>query len=184
VGRVGAEDRVLVLGASGGVGCLVLQLARAAGATVWGQTTSPEKVGFVEELGAHRAVVATAEDLAASVAGLRPTVVVDPLGDGFTVAAVEALEPYGRLLLYGVSAGPRAELDLRALYRKSLQVRTYSGTIEPEERNREAAERVLEAAARGDLRVPVDEVLPLERAAEAHDRIRHRRVRGKLLLAP
>lgn len=184
VARVGAEDRVLVLGASGGVGSLVVQLARSAGATVWGQTTSPDKAAFVTGLGAERAVVATADELAAAASGLEPTVVVDPLADGYTVAAIEALSPFGRLVLYGASAGERAEVDLRALYRKSVQLLTYSGTIEPAERNRAATERALEAAARGELVVNVDEVLPLERAAEAHRRIVERRVRGKLLLRP
>jgi NADPH:quinone reductase len=184
VGRVTGDDRVLVLGASGGVGSLVVQLARSAGARVWGQTTNPEKGEFVTGLGAERAVVATADELAAAVSGLEPTVVIDPLADGYTVAAVEALSPFGRIVLYGASAGERAELDLRALYRKSAQLLTYSGTIEPEERNRAATMSALEAAARGELVVSIDEVLPLERAAEAHRRIVERRVRGKLLLRP
>jgi NADPH2:quinone reductase len=184
VARVGPDDRVLVLGASGGVGSLVVQLSRRQGASVWGQTTDPGKAGFLEDLGAERAVVADAGALVRAVADLGPTVVVDPLGGPFTPAAVEALAPFGRLVLYGTSAGPRAELDLRTLYRKAVQVLTYSGTIEPEDRNREALREVLEAARRGELRASVDEVLPLERAAEAHRRIRERRVRGKLLLAP
>lgn len=184
VGRVGPEDRVLVLGASGGVGSVVVQLARQRGATVWAQTTSPDKVGFLEELGVDRAVVAGTEDLARATAELEPTVVVDPLAGPFTPAAVEALAPFGRLVLFGASAGPRAELDLRTLYRKAVQLLTYSGTIEPQDRNREALVQVLEAARRGEVRVPVDAVLPLAQAAEAHRRIRERRVRGKLLLAP
>ncbi|HXF57030.1 MAG TPA: zinc-binding alcohol dehydrogenase family protein [Actinomycetota bacterium] len=184
VGRVGTEDRVLVLGASGGVGSLVVQLARQRGATVWAQTTSPDKVGFLEELGVDRAVVAGPEDLARAAADLQPTVVVDPLAGPFTPAAVEALAPFGRLVLFGASAGPRAELDLRTLYRKAIQLLTYSGTIEPQGRNREALVQVLEAARKGEVRIPAVEVLPLEQAAEAHRRIRERRVRGKLLLAP
>ena len=184
VARVSETDRVLVLGASGGVGSLVTQLARAAGARVWGQTTSEDKAAFVEEMGAEHAVVASAEDLVERAAGLRPTVVFDPLADGYTVAGLEAISPFGRLVLYGASAGPRAEIDLRSLYRKSIQLLSYSGTIEPEERIRAATERVLAAAAGGLLRVPIDEVLPLEAAARAHHRIRERRVRGKLVLAP
>ena len=86
-------------------------------------------------------------------------------------------------MLYGVSAGDRAEIDLRALYRKAIRLLTYSGTIEPDDRNRMALEAVIAAVARGELRVVVDEVLPLEQVAEAHRRIKERRVRGKLLLA-
>jgi len=184
VAHVRAGDRVLVLGASGGVGSLVVQLAKDAGATVVGQTSNTEKAGFIEELGADHVVVAAAEDLEAAAAALEPTVAIDPLGDGFTMAAIRALQPYGRLALYGTSAGPQVEMDLRALYRKSVQLLTYSGTIEPEGRIREAMAGALDALAGGRMRVPIDEVLPLEKAAEAHRRIKERRVRGKLLLAP
>ncbi len=182
VARVTPEDRALVLGASGGVGSLLLQVLRNAGVRAWGQTGDPDKAGFVQEQGAERAVVAGAEDLAETVAELRPTVVFDPLGDGYTAEAIAALEPYGRLALFGVSAGATHELDLRTLYRKAISLRTYSGTIEPVERLRETTEAVLRELAAGRLRVPLEEVLPLEAAAEAHRRIEERRVRGKLAL--
>jgi NADPH2:quinone reductase len=181
---IGPEDHVLILGASGGVGSLMIQVAKAIGATVWGQTTSGDKVDFLEELGVDRAVVADAEEVPKATAELEPTVVIDPLGDGFTRAAVEALQPHGRIALYGTSAGYLQELDLRALYRKGIQLLSYSGTIDPPERGRELLERVVERMATGDLRVPIDEVLPMENAAEAHHRILERRVRGKLLLSP
>jgi NADPH:quinone reductase len=184
VAPITERDRVLVLGATGGVGSLVVQLARAVGVTVWGQTSSAEKASFLEELLVDRAVVASAEDLEREASGLEATVVIDPLGDGFTVAAVRAMAPFGRIVLYGTSAGHRADVDLRALYRKSIRLLTYSGTIEPETSLRQAKEQVLQAVARGDLRVPIDEVLPLEKAAEAHRRIKEKGVRGKLLLAP
>jgi NADPH2:quinone reductase len=184
VARIGPEDRVLVLGSSGGVGSLVVQLAKSAGATVWGQSTSEEKTAFIREIGADRAVVAGADDLSAAVGELEPTVVMDPLANGFTAAAISAVQPFGRIVLYGASAGSRADIDLRMLYRNSIQLRTFSGTIEPDDRNGRALSEALQAVARGELRVPIDDVLPLERVNEAHARIRDRRVKGKLLLAP
>ena len=99
-------------------------------------------------------------------------------------SAIRAVQPHGRLVLYGTSAAPQVEMDLRTLYRKSVQLLTYSGTIEPEERIRAAMTGALDALAGGRMRVPIDEVLPLDKAAEAHHRIRERWVRGKLLLAP
>jgi NADPH2:quinone reductase len=184
VTRVTADDRVLVLGASGGVGSMAVQLAKATGATVWGQTTNPTKSPFIEAQGADRVVVVSAEDLPAGVAELEPTVALDPLGDGFTVACVTALQPFGRLALYGASAGPLAELDLRQLYRKSVQLLTYSGTIQPEDRNHRTLIEAVAAAARGEFRVVLDQVLPLDQAVEAHRRIKYRQVQGKLLLEP
>ena len=184
IGAVAAEDRVLVLGASGGVGSLVVQLAKGIGATVWGQTTDPSKVGFIQGLGVDRVVVAAAVNLLGETMDLSPTIAIDPLGGGFTAALVEAIVPYGRIVLYGTSAAERAQIHVRQLYRKALQLLGYSGTIEPEERNREAMEAALEVAARGELRVFVDEILPLDRAADAHQLIRDHTVRGKLLLRP
>jgi NADPH2:quinone reductase len=111
-------------------------------------------------------------------------VVIDPLAGSYTGAAIAAMEPFGRLALYGASDGPVGELDLRTLYRKSIQLLTYSGTIEPPERNRRAMEQALEELAAGRLRPRIDEILPLDRAHEAHHRIKEHSVRGKLLLVP
>jgi NADPH:quinone reductase len=184
VAKVTADDRVLILGASGGVGSLAVQLATGRGAVVWGQTSREEKADFLMELGVERALVATAADLSDAAAELAPTVVIDPLAGSYTGAAIAAMEPFGRLVLYGASDGPVGELDLRTLYRKSIQLLTYSGTIESQERNRRAMEQALKELAEKRLRPRIDEVLPMERAQVAHDRIREHRVRGKLLLVP
>lgn len=179
---VTAQDRVIVLGAAGGVGSILVQLAKARGAVVWGQTANRAKAEAIRAAGADQAVVAEAGDLAAKLAELRPTVAFDPLAGQFTPALLEALQPHGRLALFGASAGPEATIDLRALYRKAIQLLSYSGTIEPPERVAASLKAALGELAAGRFRVPIDEVLPLEQAAEAHRRILDREVRGKLLL--
>jgi NADPH2:quinone reductase len=184
VTSVTADDRAIVLGAPGGVGSLLVQLAKARGAVVWGQTSSPDKAAGIESLGADRAVVATAVDLAARLEELRPTVAFDPLAGAFTPALVDALQLHGRLGLFGASSAPEATMDLRALYRKGIHLLGYSGTVEPPERRRAALAAALAELAAGRIRVPIDEVLPLERASEAHQRILDRKVQGKLLLRP
>ena len=186
VAKVTAADRVLVLGASGGVGSLVVQLARAKGARVLGQTGDAGKVSFVRDLGAEDVVVVTEPaGLTESVRSFEPTVVTDPLAGGYTEAAVAAMAPFGRLALYGASAGAVADsFDLRALYRKAVAIVTYSGTIEPLEVVHEGYLLALEAVRSGEMQVPIDDVLPLDRAQEALERIRDRKVRGKLLLQP
>ncbi|MEY2554618.1 MAG: NADPH:quinone reductase, partial [Ilumatobacteraceae bacterium] len=67
--RVQADDRVLVLGASGGVGSMAVQIAKAAGATVWGQTGSEGKIAGIVANGADNVVVTGAEGLEAAVHG-------------------------------------------------------------------------------------------------------------------
>jgi len=184
VARLTGEDRALVLGATGGVGSLVVQLARRAGCVVWGQTSSPDKLDFLRGFAPDGAVVASSDQLPAAVADLSPTVVFDALGGGFTDAAIAAVRPGGRVVLYGTSAGPTGTLDLRAMYKKGVDLRAYSATFTPDERIREATEAVLRDLAEGTLRPFVDTVLPLEDAEEAHRRLRAREIRGKLLLAP
>ena len=69
--RVTADDRVLVLGASGGVGSMIVSLAHAAGATVWGQTGSEAKVSAITAEGADRVLVGGPQEIAAGTGGLR-----------------------------------------------------------------------------------------------------------------
>ena len=181
LGQSSSEDRVLVLGASGGVGSLIVQLAKATGATVWGQTTSAAKVPAIEALGADRAVVTDADGLAAAVSELRPTLVVDGLGGTFTPAAVAALELHGRLVLFGASAGDDIPLSSRGFYRKGISMFGYTGLLEPPERQAALVTQLLELVRDGRLVVPI-EVLPLSSAATAFQRILDRQVEGKLVL--
>lgn len=183
VARVRADDRVLVLGASGGVGSMIVSLLRTSGAVVWGQTGQAKKAGAVESRGAARSVVvAEPAALSAAVSELRPTVVFDPLGGGFTGAAVEALEPRGRLVIFGTSADTHGLVPLQALYRKGLSVLGYAGLLEPAESIHGAMRDALEAVRDGRLDVPVDEVLPLDEVNAALERLVRRDVEGKLLL--
>ena len=180
-GSCGPADRVLVLGASGGVGSLAVQIAKATGATVWGQTTSAAKAAGVMALGADRVVTAEADALEETAAELRPTLVIDGLGGAFTGAAVALLEPFGRLVLYGASAGDDIALSSRGFYRKGVTMVGYTGLLETPQHQAEVLSQLLARVRAGTLRVPT-EVLPLSAAAEAHRRILDRQVEGKLVL--
>jgi NADPH2:quinone reductase len=175
------DDRVLVLGASGGVGSMAVQLAHAAGAVVWGQTTQVEKTASIEEGGADRVVVTDADGLSAAVAELEPTVILDGLGGAYTTASVEAVAPNGRLVVYGTSADVESTLNLRVLYRKGTSLLGYSGLILPEDQRRQILADLLADVAAGRLRVPV-EVVPLDQAADCHRRVLDRGLTGKLVI--
>lgn len=181
--KVGPEDRVLVLGASGGVGTMIVSLARAAGATVWGQTGSEDKASLISELGAERVVVSGPDELATALADFEPTAVFDPLGGGFLRPVVEAAAPRARIVSFGTSAGPEVEFNLQTLYRKGLSLTGYAGLILTAEERRRGLEAALAALAAGELRVVIDDVLALEEVNQALRRLVDRRVRGKLLLA-
>jgi NADPH:quinone reductase len=182
VAQLDAEDRVLVLGASGGVGSMIVSLAASAGAVVWGQTGSEAKAARIAELGASRVLVGGPDELADALSELAPTVVFDPLGDGFVALAIEALSPRGRLVSFGTSAGPDVTFNMQSLYRKSLSVRGYGGMqLGPEER-RSGLEAALRRVRDGELQVRIDSVLALDDVNEGFTRLVERRVEGNLLL--
>ena len=181
-GRVTAEDRVLVLGASGGVGTMIVSIAKAAGATVWGQTGSPDKIDVVEEMGADRAFVAGPEELTAALDGFEPTVACDPLGDDFLRPLVETLAVQGRIVNFGTSAGAEVQFNLQSLYRKGISLLGYGGGQLASEQRHAALERALQALADGTLRVHIDDVLALDEINEALERLADREVKGKLII--
>ncbi len=180
--QITALDRVLILGCSGGVGAVAIQLAKAVGATVWGQTGSPNKVAGITANGADNVIVAGAEGLEAALAGYEPTVILDSLGGPFTDAAIASIANKGRLVVFGTSNNEQVTINLRRLYRKGVSLLGYSGLTDTAEDQRGAMDTLLAMMAAGSLHIPVGDVLPLASAAEAHARILERKVEGKIVL--
>jgi NADPH2:quinone reductase len=180
--QVTGEDRVLVLGASGGVGSILVSICHSLGARVWGQTGNSDKAAFITGLGAEEVVTAGPGELVAAVEPLAPTVVFDALGDGFSGAGIEALSPFGRFVSFGVSAGPTAEINMQMLYRKGLTIYGYGGLIESAERMAAGKAAALEALADGRLKVVVADVVPLERVNDAFTALVERGITGKIVL--
>ena len=180
--EVTAGDTVLVLGASGGVGSIIVSVARGIGATVAAQTGSERNREWLTDRGAHHVVVAGAAGLRDALADLRPTVVFDPLGGDFTGAAIDAMQPHGRMVLFGASAGPDGQVPLRSLYGKSITVRGYAGLLEPDDVLSAATREALAALAAGRLAVPIAAVVPLRQVNDAIEQLARRTVRGKVVL--
>lgn len=182
--EVRPTDVVLVLGASGGVGGVALQLAHNVGATVIGQTSSNAKAAAIRATGATVAVAADASELLGALAGVAPTVVIDGLGGAFTGACINAMAPGGRIVNFGTSSDTAVAFDMRTFYRKGTRLLGYGGLLlTPEQRDKAYASLFADIAA-GKLQVPIDGVLPLAQASEAHRRILDKQVEGKLLLDP
>lgn len=178
---IGENDVVLVLGAAGGVGSLAIQLARACGAQVWGQTGYADKAPMIASLGATP-LVAPSPAALADQREVRPTVVLDGLGGGFTGAVLRVLAPGGRIHVFGASAGAEATLDVLRLYRTYAMVRGYASMREGPEQIRSALAGLVKALELGSLVVPIDRVLPLEQIEAALEALEGRQVRGKLVL--
>jgi NADPH:quinone reductase len=180
--QVTREDRVLVLGAAGGVGSMIVSLVAAIGATVWGQTGVDVKADLIAHLGADRVIVTAEGSLATAVREFAPTVVFDPLGGPFVAPVVDTIAPRGRIVTFGTSAGAGVMFNLQTLYRKGVTLYGYGGMIATPQERRAGLDGALGALARGELRVAVDEVLPLDDVNVAFERLEQRQVKGKLLL--
>jgi NADPH2:quinone reductase len=179
---VAPGDRVLVLGAAGGVGLPTVSLASSLRATVWGQTGSPEKAEAVRVQGAAHVVVGPAGDTAEAVREFRPNVVLDPLGGEFTPAALSAMAVGGRYVLFGTSAGTTATLQLQQLYRNGVHLLGYGGLQLTDEQRRAGLTGALTALADGRLKMVIGRTVPLDDANAAVDATRDRSVIGKVLL--
>lgn len=183
VAQVRAEDVVLVLGASGGVGTFAAQLARKTRARVIAHTGSDAKASHLREQDFEVVVAQNGAATAAAVRHSGVTVVLDPLGGDFVASLLAVVQPAARIVTYGTLAGRETSFNLGTLYGKGIRIQGISGgTTQPDEA---AAARagVLEALVRGDLTIEVD-VLPLPDALDAFHRLTARRVEGKLVLQP
>jgi NADPH2:quinone reductase len=178
VARPTPEDVVLVTGAAGGLGALLVQGAGRAGARVIGAAGGEAKVAQVRALGAQGVDYMDA-DWAASVG--RVTLVLDGVGGAAGRAALELLEPGGRIVQFGWSSGEPTELNDDDLRGRGI---TAIAGLGPHitDRLRELEERALAALAAGELVPLLDERFPLARAAEAHAALETRGTTGKVVL--
>jgi NADPH2:quinone reductase len=175
---VRAGERVLVEAAAGGVGTLLVQLARTAGAVVVAAAGGPRKVGVARDLGAAVAVDYRAPDWTAKVG--RVDVVFDGVGGSIARSAFDLLGPGGRMLSYGLASGSWADISPQLAADRDVSLVRPRTT--PEESVAFTAAALAEAAA-GRLRPLIGQRFPLERAADAHAAIESRATVGKTLLS-
>ncbi|WP_460437475.1 zinc-binding dehydrogenase [Amycolatopsis stemonae] len=168
-------DRVLVEAAAGGVGGLLVQLAKAAGASVVGAAGGPAKVANVQ--GADVVVDYLAPDWTARAGEV--DVVFDGVGGEIGTAAFGLLRPGGRMAVYGLAGGSWAEVSEEDAARRDVSlVRSIGSPAEM----RAFTESALTEAAAGRLVPVIGQRFPLEKAADAHAAIESRATIGKTLL--
>jgi NADPH2:quinone reductase len=168
---VRADDRVLVLGATGTAGSVALQAARLLGAArVVAAGRDLARLERARDLGADEIVALGDEGLAerarAACGGDGPTLVVDFLWGGVVPAAAEAAAPGARIVHVGQSAGPEATLPSSFVRGKQLSILGHSNFALTAEERRRAYEELTAEVAAGRIRLDV-ETFPLERIAEA-----------------
>jgi NADPH2:quinone reductase len=189
VAALSAEDVVLVTAAAGGLGSLLVQAARDAGASVVGVAGSPAKVQRVAQLGATLAVDYSAPEWSVAVRraldGREVTVALDGVGGAVGRGALELLGAGGRLILFGFSSGTPTELSAGDLFGRGITVSAAVGARMAQRPGglRDLEEQALAAAADGRL-APLVQRFALAQAAAAHEAIESRATIGKTVLVP
>jgi NADPH2:quinone reductase len=172
-------ERLLIHGAAGGVGTAAVQLARAIGAEVVASVRNEDHHEAMGELGAHTVCVPD---------GVEGTfdVILELVGAPNLADNVKALNTLGRIVVIGISAGAKGELNLGALMYKRGRISASTLRSRPLEEKALAARlverHVLPLVARGDIEVPIAETFPLEQAAEAYERFAAGGKLGKIVL--
>lgn len=174
--QVCADDRVLITGASGGVGSAAVQLAKCRGAEVIA-VASASKAGEVLALGADR-VISRNADLVEALGENTLTVVVDLVGGDQWPVLLRLLRSGGRYAIAGAIAGPLVELDLRTLYLKDL---SFFGCTWQEDAVFEQIVRYIEE---NRIRPFVSRSYPLSEIKTAQQDFIDKRYAGKLVLIP
>ena len=185
VANVEAGAIVVVLGASGGVGSVAVQVARLLSARVVAVTGSADKRGWLEGLEPDLVLAgseAPEPKALTQTFGRLADTVLNPLGGEFVGSSVDLLVAGGRQVLFGRSAGDAASFSAAALYRKNVSILGYGGLDDAPDRKHAARAWIFEQIAAGRLAIPVEARVPLERVGEAFDLIRSRAVRGKVIV--
>jgi NADPH2:quinone reductase len=189
--QLAAGERMLVLGAAGGVGVAACEIGALLGARVIAAASSDDKLAFCREHGASDVINYAREDLKdrikALTGGNGVDVVYDPIGGAYAEAALRGTAWKGRYLVIGFASGEIPKIPLNLVLLKGCQiVGVFWGAFAAREpaSNRAHAADVLRFVAEGKLRPAIDAVLPFERAGEALERLEQRKVMGKLVLVP
>jgi len=189
--RLKPGEAALVHAAAGGVGLLLIQLAKRLGARVLGTVSTPEKARLAKEAGADEVIQYTTQDFEAEVkrltGGEGVQVVYDSVGKTTFEKSLNVLAPRGTLVLFGQASGPVPPVDLGILAGKgSLFVTrpTLGHYVATREELLKRAGEVLGSIKAGELTLRIEHTFPLARAAEAHRALEGRQTTGKVLLIP
>lgn len=190
IGETSSGDTVVVLGASGGVGSACMQVAARLGARVVAAVSTDERAQWCLDAGADHAVVYSRESLKDRIkeltGGAGANVVIDPVGGQWSEQALRATAWGGRFVVVGFADGeiPRIPLNLvllKGVIVRGFEIRTIAQHLPAQVAEGDA--RLAELFANG-LRPAVSEVVDLIDVPDVLERVRTRRVIGKVVVRP
>jgi alcohol dehydrogenase len=187
-GRVRAGERVLVLGATGGVGVACIQLGKRIGAEVVAVGSAAWKLAKLCELGADSTIDTSQEDFVTAVherfgkprmhGGGGVDVVVNFIGGETWAKALRCIGPRGRMLTCGATAGFEPPTDIRYIWTYEQTIIGSNGWLPTDQ------VALLDLVARGELDPVLHDVRPLERTAASIQELADRGVVGKIVITP
>lgn len=189
IGQIKAGERVLVLGASGGVGTCCVMLAHRAGCEVIACASGEDKAERLRAIGASHVIDYTRTDFMKEIFSLfgKPNfrsaeggvdVVVNYTGGDTWVPSLRSLRKGGRILVCGATAGYAPTEDLRFIWTYELKVLGSNGWT------RDDLAALLEGVRTGTMKPVIDRVLPLEQGIEGLRLMEDRKLFGKIIIAP
>jgi NADPH:quinone reductase len=184
-------DTALVHAAAGGVGLLLIQVAKRRGANVIGTVGTEAKAELAKRAGADHVILYTQSDFLQEVkkitGGAGVHVVYDSVGQTTFEKSLDCLRPRGCLALFGQASGPVPPFDLGKLAAKGSLFVTRPTLLHYMSDRRELLERagdLFNWIASGNLKLRIEKTFPLAEAAEAHRQLEGRRTTGKVILLP
>ena len=181
----------LVHAAAGGVGLLLVQLAKMRGANVIGTTGTEEKAQLAKEAGADEVILYTEQDFVEETEritdGEGVHVVYDSVGQATFDGGLDVLRPRGYMVLFGASSGPVEPLDPQVLNQKGGLFLTRPSLAQYTLTREELlwrAENILSWIGQNNLNVRIGGTYELSDVAQAHQDLEGRKTTGKLLLIP
>ncbi|PLS23533.1 NADPH:quinone oxidoreductase family protein [Neptunicoccus cionae] len=184
--RMQPGERLLVLGASGGVGLTAVELGKLMGAEVIAVARGADKLKIAQEAGADHLIASDSGNLREQVKALGGAdVVYDPVGGDLFKEALRATNPEGRLIPLGFASGEVPQIPANILLVKNLTVIGYYwggySKTNPAVLNDSLA-KLLEWYADGKIKPHVSHTLPMEQANEGLELLRTRKATGKVVI--
>jgi len=184
-------ETALVHAAAGGVGLLLIQIAKQLGANIIGTVSTEAKAQLAKEVGADHVILYTQSDFLAEVKKLTENrgvnVVYDSVGQTTFDKSLDCLKPRGYLVLFGQSSGPVPPFDPGKLAAKGSLFLTRPSlahyTLNRDELLQRAAD-LFNWTASGKLKLRIEKTFSLADAAEAHRELEGRKTTGKVILLP
>jgi NADPH2:quinone reductase len=189
-GQMQSGDTVLIQAGASGVGTVATQLAKAWGARVITTASTPEKLDLSHSLGADVTINYTTQDFEEEVQKLTDgkgvELVLECVGGPVLGKSLRCVASYGRLISYGNASGTPASLPSADFTSANRTIIGFSMGRSPVGKldHKNAMAELFPLISSGQVRLVVDQVLPMSQAGKAHQHLTNRGSRGKVILVP